>query len=531
MKRYIFLGLILLLGLALRSYNLSFPSIGYHNMKENEYLSMAQEMERTQDYINRRIYFLYGFDDIPLMKVYPQPPLVAYQVLLAWRMFGENLWGPRMINVIFGVLSIAVIYFISFTLFDNIALSLAASFLLSIMPLAVFFSRNLQPESPGFFFMILGNLFYLKFIRTLKKYNLVLGGLSFTVAWIYKFVFSIGIFPFFFCSPFRAIFKDRKEFLKYALSFISPFLIIIAVILWLKRIGQWEFDVLGRVKPWEVFLLSYWKKYGGMIWWYLKGENFTIIYLCTTLLGIIIAFAKRKGLLNRYLIGWTLAIIPYSMICSDLINQHNYYQIPFLILVVLATVYAFFFICEIIRRAYNRDLLILIMVIVIGLSLPLCYQAAKRMYAICFFGEDVAGESLKEFTQPEERVFLLTFPQGYAIARYARRYAGWTYDLKEFQEIEKKFNVNYICFCPAEYAHLPASRNPALFKYIQENYHFKEMGIAEGENNARYIILEKGKGSDPGTFLKDFTGIRQLRNIYKIFGQYYFFYTIRSRPE
>ena len=43
----------------------------------------------------------------------------------------------------------------------------------------------------------------------------------------------------------------------------------------------------------------------------------------------------------------------------------------------------------------------------------------------------------------------------------------------------------------------------------------------------RYVILERGEGSDPADFLKSFVGPRQLRTIYKLFGRYIFFYTIR----
>ncbi|MDP7157791.1 MAG: hypothetical protein QF922_06170, partial [SAR324 cluster bacterium] len=38
---YIGLTIILVFGAYLRSYHINYPSIGYHNMKENEYLSMA----------------------------------------------------------------------------------------------------------------------------------------------------------------------------------------------------------------------------------------------------------------------------------------------------------------------------------------------------------------------------------------------------------------------------------------------------------------------------------------------------------
>ena len=158
LRNTIILCSILLAGFALRSYNLNSPPIGYHNMKENEYLSMAQEMIRTNDYTKRRIYFYRAFEKEPTMKIYPQPPLVSYQTLIVWKLLGENIWGARLLNVFFGVASILVIYFVGLILFKDNVLSLFCAFLLAIMPLAVFFSRNLQPESPAFFFMLLGNL-------------------------------------------------------------------------------------------------------------------------------------------------------------------------------------------------------------------------------------------------------------------------------------------------------------------------------------------------------------------------------------
>lgn len=535
MKKFIFLSLILLCGLLLRCYNLNFPSIGYHNMKENEYLNMAQEMLRTQDFITRRISFYNAFDVEPQMKLYPQPPLVSYQIILAWKLLGENLWGARLFNVFFGLASILVMYFLAFLLFNSVNLGLFSTLLLAMMPLAVFFSRNLQPESPAFFFMLLGNFFYLRFASTLKKNNLFWGGLSLSIAWLYKFSFLIGILPVIFCFPYRNIFKEKRQFVQYVLTFFLPYLVIAIAILWLKYIGQWEFQELSRVKLWEVFSLAYWRKYGQMIWWYVKGENFTWVFTLFTLLGVILAFLKMQRLSNRYIIGWTITLIPYGMIFSDYINQHNYYQMPFLILVCVASTLTLLLIAQGVKKLVKKDLTIYLMVTVIAISAPFAYNAIGRMYGTVFLGEDVAGESLREFTAPSERIFLLTYPQGYAIARYAarftERYVGWPETIQEFQEKERKFNMRYICFYPAEYALSVKGKNPDFYNYIQGNYHVKEVGLLDEPGKVIYLILEKGKGSDPKSFLESFSGPVQLRTIYKIFRHYYFFYTLRPQLE
>lgn len=529
------LALILLLGFSLRSYHINFPSIGYHNMKENDLLSIAQEMDRTKDFITKRVYFLQGLEDEPMAKQFPQVSLIPYQILISWKLFRENLWGPRLLNIIFGVSSILVIYFIARLLFRNTILSLFCAFLFSIMPLAVFFSRNIQPESPGFFFMLLGNLFYLRYATSLKRYNLILGGVSFSIAWLYKFSFLIGLFPLVFCLPFKSFFRGKKEFFKSLLALVSPYLIIVVAIVWLKHTGQWNWEqhVLKRVVFWKIFISDYWEKYGRTLWWYMKGENFTFIYIFLALLGILVTFFKRKDLLNRYITSWTLTIIPYCMIFSDFINQHNYYQMPFLPLICISSTYAVFFISETvsIKNIPKKYLPLFLMIIVVGVSAPFVYNSITRMYATVFYGMDTAGESLKEFTKPQERIFLLTHHQGQGIARYARRYVGWTENLDEFKEKEKKFSIRYICFYPAEFALALKANNSSLFDYIQNNYHVKEVGLTEEPSQLYYLILEKGKGSDPQNFLQSFSGQRQLRTIYRMFGRYIFVYTLRPPVE
>jgi 4-amino-4-deoxy-L-arabinose transferase-like glycosyltransferase len=494
-------------------------------MKENEYLSMAEEMKRTQDFLTRRIYFYNAFEENPTARIYPQPPMVSYQILFAWNIFGENLWGARLVNVLFGVFSIIVVYFIALLLFNQARLALFSAFLLAIMPLAVFFSRNMQPESGGFFFMILSNLFYLKFITSSKKYHLALAGLSLSIAWLYKLSFFIAILPILFCLPLKTYWSNKKELLRQTLAFLFPYLAIVFSIAWLMHIGQWEFQQLGRVQFLEIFTPAYWQKFGRTIWWYARGENFTWIYLLTTFLGIILAFIRRRGLLDRYIIGWTITFIPYCMIFSDYVNQHNYYQMPFLGLVCVASAYALYFLSEQLKRLFRQARLIYVMVLAVAVSIPSVYGSIARMHATVFLGQDVAGESLKEFTVPNERVFLLAHVQGNAIARYAQRYMGWPQTLEEFKKEEKNFGIKYICFYPATYLWQLEATDAAYFQYIRNNYHLKELGMVNDQLN--YFILEKGQGSDIKKALESLSGQLQTSAVYRILGRHFFLYTMR----
>lgn len=537
LKNGFLLGLILLLGFALRAYNINFPSISYHNMKENDALSISQEMKRTGDYITRRVYFLDAFDEEPKAQYYPQPPLVSYQILLAWRFLGENLWGPRLINIVFGILSIPAMYFIGRILFKDSTLALFSAFLLAVMPLAVFFSRNLQPESPALFFMILGSLFYLKFLSSFKRRNLTLGGLMFVIAWLYKLSFLVGVAPFLFCIPLKAFRKEgRSAFIKDAVFLLLPYLLLVFAILWMHHTGEWKFrrlDTLDRIKVLEIFTQGYWAKNGRMIWQYTKDENFTPVLLLLSVVGMVFALFKRKGFTERYIIGWIVTIVPYCMIFSDFINQHNYYQMPFLILACISAPYAIRSISDVvtIKNVTQKNLMISMIILTSLISARFVYNSVSRMHGTVFLGLDVAGESIQEFTKPEERIFLMAHSQSRGIGRYARRYMDWAGDLEDFKVKEKKFNVRHICFYPAEFAMALDKNNPKWFEYIQSNYHVREVGVTEEPGKIYYVILERGKGSNPATFLKEFSGARQLRTIYRVLGRLIFFYTLRTPAQ
>lgn len=521
------LAAILLLGAGLRSFNLNFPSIGYHNLNENEYLIAAQEMKRTGDYLINKTYCHNIFQE-PADRYRSWPALIPYQILLAWRLFDENLWGPRLFNVLFGCLSVLALYRISLLLFKDEMQALSAGLLLAIMPLAVFFSRNLQPESPAFFFMVLSNLFYLRFASTLKKYNLFISGLSLSLACLYNFNFFITIVPFILCFPFRRYRQDRKDFLRAGplfLLFFSPFMI---AVIWMRYLNWQGPFLLEKMKPLDIFTAHYWAEHGMAIWWYAKQENFTTVYILLALSGMAAAFFKRKGLLNRYLIGWTLALVLYGIIYSGYLFENNFSQMPFLILVCISSIYALSSASNFLKKYFKRDFFLMCMLISVSVSAPFICASIVRMFQTAFLGADVAGESLKEFTKPGDRVFLSGHIQGYGILRYSGRSAGWTEDPGEFKDREKEFNINYACFYPVENLFQLKAQNALLFEYIQENYHIKEVGLTEEPLRLYYIILERGQGSDLEASLKSLTGVKQMRTIYKSFDKYVFFYAIRT---
>jgi hypothetical protein len=57
------------------------------------------------------------------------------------------------------------------------------------------------------------------------------------------------------------------------------------------------------------------------------------------------------------------------------------------------------------------------------------------------------------------------------------------------------------------------------------------LGYQEEPNRLVYFILEKGKGQDLNGFLQSFSGKKQLKTIYRLFGKYIFFYVLRPNID
>lgn len=527
LKNALLLCAILAAGLFLRSYNLDFPSIGYHNMTENEYLSIAHEMASSGDYAARKVYFNDAFGDKSAKEPRFNFPLVSYQTIAAWRIFGENVWGPRLFNVAFGLLSVLLIYMIAGILFNKKAAALGAAAAMAIMPLGVFFSRNLQSDSPALFFMLLGTFFYLKYERLRRSRDLVLGGFSFSAAFLYKAPFIIGLLPLIPCLVMSVPPAGKKKKPSaQIISLLFPYLVTAAIIFMAYRSAYISMHSPEWPGPLEVFKFSYWKEHGTTIWTHIRSENFTIVYAASSIIGILIALFRRRDLLERYIAGWAIAIIPYAVFYSDKLYQNNFSQMPFLALVSIASTYAAVSVAGWLERFIRIDLAGILLLALTVLAAPVAYDSVMRMHSTVFLGVDVAGESLKNFTKPDERVFLYTHAQGYGIARYARRYTGWASGIEDFKDKQDKFKIRYICVYPSEFIYDLQQKDPPLYEYIRRNYHIKEAGMTEKPRHVFYLILEKGEIPDGEDFSRPLSGRPQLKTIYRISSRYVFFYVL-----
>jgi len=494
--------IFIVVGFLLRIHNLDFPPIGYHNMKEIEYLSEAKEFYFNDDYFHRRISFLGMMSPTGPgnFEEYVQLPIIPWLTLFAWKIFGIHLWLPRLIIIFFSIGSIPLTYYLCKELTEKRDISIIAAFLMTIMPLAVFFGRNIQPETPALFFILLSLYYYLKWTNNFSDKYLFVSLIAFSIGGLFKYTFMITAILLLFLFPFD---KMKNEMDKKKLMHQIPLIIlsISPLFLWaliskFTNVSSDQLFTYYRINMFDIFTAGYWEKYFGIIQAYLNS-NFTILYMGLALIGIILCFRNSGTCLSKFILGSVFMVIPYSMILSDYIRQHSYYQMPFLPLVCFAGAYGIYQISEV-KININKNLRYLIIIGIILLSLPSVKQNIDNHYDTIFFGLDIAGNTINEFSNEEDRIFISGHAQTVGILWNADRYGDFLPGtLERFKFGENERHMKWI-FVYDNYGISKLRENPDIWEYVNKSYSVKEVGFLKiGENlEQKYIILKKGGSID-----------------------------------
>ncbi len=358
-KNIIWLILIALMiyGYYLRSYHMDFPVIGYHNMKENQYIPYTEFMynaEEWKDYFRTETYWignqLHGY-----FTQY-EFPLIPWIILPLWWIFGVKLWAARLVVILFTVACIPLLYIVTKKMTENEFIALGAATLFTIMPISIFFGRNVQPEGPGLLFILLGTYYFLCWKNEIKegvwqwKYFLLFTSFMLLTI-LLKVPNAIGLIPLFFITPWKPLWQEKKKTAKYTLVFVC---IMLFFPIWVK-FSQWTMPgaaTVGTGNFSESFMevkynlirtltADYWAQAYPAIRAFVK-DNFTFWFFWLTIAGIGCAALKYKTTLGRFILGSATAVILYVFIFADKVRGHAYYQFVFLPIVCIASVYVIY---------------------------------------------------------------------------------------------------------------------------------------------------------------------------------------------
>jgi 4-amino-4-deoxy-L-arabinose transferase-like glycosyltransferase len=507
---FVAVAAIALLGLKLRIYHLDFPSIGMHNMKENEYLSEARFMIRSGDYLRRRVH-LAGLEegdgafrkarlqgDLP--EEYPQIPLVPWIILFSWKVLGEGFWQARLPIVLFSCATFFALFFFARRLSGRTLLALIAVFLLAILPEHVFFGRNIQPESPALFFALLASTCWLRLLDAGRVRDAFLFALFLGVAGLFKYTFLIASIPLFLI----ALGHDERRNLARAFSrwhwMALGLLPLAGWILLAPLLNERDAlfaGTLPRVRPFEIFTVDYWARWGSTLLHFTK-LNYSAGVVALFAVGVLVlAFSKTAARMRLFVLGSLLSAVPYAMLLSDYLRGHSYYQFPFLPFVCLGAAAGLVTAGDALAHRLRRPFAVLAPMLVLIPVLPGMLHETDRHWDTIFFGLDVAADYLGRHSQPDERLFVIGPHQAAGVCYNADRMCAFSPTLEEIRRGEDRLGFQW-AFVYGTPGLASLRETPERLEHLESQYELRQMSFFRTKDgmSLQTLLLRRGGSSD-----------------------------------
>ena len=272
-------------------------------------------------------------------------PLTYYIAAILWKIFGEQEFIFRIINLLFFFSGLHALYNLLKKLLNDNFWSLAITFILFTSPVIVFYSNNFLPNVPAFSCVLIGWNFFYSYFSTnrIKMLYLALGFI--TLGGLLKmtaYISFIVLGAFYLIDVFRIVFlKLNGEIFLKPKKAIFPFLIsLIIIICWYVYAayfnswhgGKYTFNGLWPI--WEMekeqFLVI--KKFVADIIVHQIFSYYTLIVLAGMGIALLLDFKR----LNKFILVMLLLLIIgcplFILLWFQALEAHDYYIINLIIL-------------------------------------------------------------------------------------------------------------------------------------------------------------------------------------------------------
>ncbi len=356
-------------------------------------------------------------------------PVPVYSMVPSIAVFGLNEFGVRLPTALFAILTIPLSFFLFFEITKKKKTSLIGSFLLSISPWHIYYSRYLSDTLIGTFFVMLGMLAFLRMLSTGKRYWVVISSLALVLS-MYSYHPERIFVPLFVGT----LLILKKGIVKLQKTNIVIFTILCAVLVlpivysmvlgpgaaraqmtWMGNDIEFTRNVL--VKPLleipvlgskSLLLFGFWARkylnyfdpaflfYNGLSMTMSGSYGLGIMYLFEIpwlILGIITLI--RKKLSNNSLIAaWILiGIFPASLTNNEQHSGRTLFILPMMILISAIGLTEFIKLIKVFFKPYLSNIIFVIFLIFIAWNLTL----ALIIYSVHFPKEQ--GEAFMEGTK------------------------------------------------------------------------------------------------------------------------------------
>ncbi len=504
-------------GLLLRLRHVDEPPIGYHSMKEVHYLSITKGYLDYGDLAGKRVLYS-GMSEGPgYIEGLPQfqfLPLIYYPL---WKLFGVNLWMARLVVILFSLGCTPLLYLAARRMTDWAEIPLIAACVMSVLPVCVFFGRNIQPDFAALFFGLLATYLFLKWIDETTSRQLLLFALFAAMTVAIKGTFLVMFAPLLVVFPWnRMSDADFRRRVIRQLGFLLPGLVLAAAwAIFTKTVqsGPGGFFPAGRLFLAEAFTVEYWRTGLPIVWLYV-GENYTLPLFFIFTLGLMGCLLDLGSKLSRYVAGSFVAALLYFILISDFAVRHSYYQIPFVPMICLGIASA---VSDGMLMMKNRGgrrerFRFALPVIILFAAVPFLKKDIDMHFDKQMIGCDVAGSYIAEHSGSEDRIFIsFGSPSDRRFDAWRTQYYGILWeagrrgvllpaDIDRVRFGEDRRNFRWIVMFRFDWL----GRDRPLRDYIYDNYSIRQTGymIQEGTEDEilLYYVLERGGSFDPEGF-------------------------------
>lgn len=477
---------ILLLGLAIRFYDLTDAPLDFHPTRQLysalKARGMYYEQLETVDEDKRE----FAVEQWKIQGLI-EPPVMERLTATLYRIVGnEILWIPRILSIFFWTIGGVFLLDTVRRMADNNA-AIFALLLFMITPYTAIASRAFQPDPLMVMFMIIGLWGLVRWIESEAVKDAIIAGLF---AGLAIFIKSVVIFPLGF--SFLAVVIWQKRSLKKIFTSLSIWIMagltlspyILYMIYGLVINGALESQFSLRFFPQLWIDPVFWLRWNEMI---SKVVGFE--FFLASIIGILII---KKSIHRVFLSSLLIGYFVYGLTLSHHISTHDYYQLPLVPIVIIGVSVVFSQIITTLKRPgwVTNGVVIGVLLFYAAIN---AWDVRVTLKRANYDGEVTFWTRMEGKFDKKDSIIGITQDYGYRLNYWGwtgienwmsssdfslRELAGQEFDMQALFEKEVEGKDYFLVTQLSE-----LNRQPEIKKILYENYPIKE-------ETSDYIIFD-----------------------------------------
>jgi len=321
-------------------------------------------------------------------------PLIYYSVAKLWKVFGYHEFIYRLLVLSLCFVGLLALMKVIEDILKDSFIAIFISLLMYTSTILVYYSNNFLMNVPSFSMALIAIFFFYRFYLTEKVHYLYLSMFAYLVGGLLKipaltsYLAILGLFAFETIGLVR-IKNDKKLFSKPLQQFIPFALIAIVIFAWYYYAYLYNKNhnsgifLIGTLAIWD---LSHERiieiiDHARILWFGSYHSSYIQYILAVFLLSIFIFHKKQNKTLVLLTLFLTVGFALFILLWFNVFDQHDYYLINQLILMIAIFVTFFYFLKKNYLKIFSSSWFRLALVLVLVHNVYYCSENIKMRYS------------------------------------------------------------------------------------------------------------------------------------------------------